>query len=870
MNRSFVVLAIVTFLLVGCSSSDDVLTGQATHGTYGAFSAPESGFRVSNGWATHSDDAVYKTAWYSVNGSAWQQLSLSGSAYGTSSSWLAGAAYAPLPAALFGPGEHYLIVYTCSYDQGWQCHGGWQLFIIDKAPVVPDQCGVCDIGFSCVEGVCEFSGPGELYYVATDGDDSNPGTISRPWATLQQAITMALPGDTVYLRGGVYYADGSITGDPSMGRGASGTAEAPIRFLNYPGERPIFDWSGFLPTDSRWNSAISWSNVQYLHLRGFTVRNVRQPTPDFSLEGEQYGTAAGIGCTMCANIIYENLVVHDVDGRAFQHWTGAWSDLDALYAIELGFQTEYKAPLYASETTTWINCDAYNLYDRYSKSPGNHADGWKVETYYGNHFTWEGCRAWNYSDDGFDPHGTGTRIFDRCWAMSTLHFEDLSPDWDVEGNGFKTTAAHNRVIPDYAVGETHLVFTKNSIAADCGWIGFSNNHGWIDYDYISPNGGMLYNNLAYHNIIGFSDQDASTYRNNIAYGSQGNASCGGPYDVAMFNKSYTESDNTWMLVPDSCKTWESDPAFHVTDDDFVNLDTMQLTAPRRSDGTLPDITFGHLAPGSDLIDAGMIIPGYHCATPGLHPGDDCVAWTGAAPDLGPFEYGLEQETVCRGPTARPCVSEDGIGQQKRTCIGPGEWSEFSVCEFVGCDDGYILEGGSCVIGPGWSRELLFNGGFEDGLDGWTASSSDWGTAPYTIYGTPRTPHSGYYIAYIAIRSGAEGFLYQDIDLMEYVTRIDEGRLAVNVSGWAISPMIYAAENTIKFQFLDGAKAVISTPLDTGYVRNPAWWEAKLSEEPVPAGTRYLRVWANSKDTYNMGLASGDLDSFSVKINVLDG
>ena len=63
----------------------------------------------------------------------------------------------------------------------------------------------------------------------------------------------------------------------------------------------------------------------------------------------------------------------------------------------------------------------------------------------------------------------------------------------------------------------------------------------------------------------------------------------------------------------------------------------QLMSPRKADGSLPDITFGHLRQGSDLVDAGMIMPGYHCSTAGEHPSEDCVRWYGAAPDLGAFE-----------------------------------------------------------------------------------------------------------------------------------------------------------------------------------------------------------------------------------------
>ena len=42
------------------------------------------------------------------------------------------------------------------------------------------------------------------FYVAPGGNDSNPGTIDRPLASLQRAIDVAEPGDLVYVRGGVY------------------------------------------------------------------------------------------------------------------------------------------------------------------------------------------------------------------------------------------------------------------------------------------------------------------------------------------------------------------------------------------------------------------------------------------------------------------------------------------------------------------------------------------------------------------------------------------------------------------------------------------------------------------------------------------
>ena len=41
-------------------------------------------------------------------------------------------------------------------------------------------------------------------YVATNGKDSNPGTIENPLRTIQHAADIAKPGDTVHVRAGSY------------------------------------------------------------------------------------------------------------------------------------------------------------------------------------------------------------------------------------------------------------------------------------------------------------------------------------------------------------------------------------------------------------------------------------------------------------------------------------------------------------------------------------------------------------------------------------------------------------------------------------------------------------------------------------------
>jgi hypothetical protein len=64
--------------------------------------------------------------------------------------------------------------------------------------------------------------------------------------------------------------------------------------------------------------------------------------------------------------------------------------------------------------------------------------------------------------------------------------------------------------------------------------------------------------------------------------------------------------------------------FIVSDSDFVSIDTTGMRGPRNADGSLPTVTFMHLASGSDLIDHGTNVG---------------LPYNGAAPDLGCFESG---------------------------------------------------------------------------------------------------------------------------------------------------------------------------------------------------------------------------------------
>jgi len=75
-------------------------------------------------------------------------------------------------------------------------------------------------------------GPG--YFVdPVRGKDDAAGSEKAPWRSVNHALKQLKAGDTLYLRGGVYYE--SVLLD------IAGTAEKPITIRSFPGELAILD-----------------------------------------------------------------------------------------------------------------------------------------------------------------------------------------------------------------------------------------------------------------------------------------------------------------------------------------------------------------------------------------------------------------------------------------------------------------------------------------------------------------------------------------------------------------------------------------------------------------------------------------------------
>src|ERR1700720_1871461 len=93
--------------------------------------------------------------------------------------------------------------------------------------------------FACLSGA--FAQPNSSFYVSTTGNDSNPGTQTAPWRTVQHAADTVHAGSTVNVLGGVYEELVRIN---KSGKAADGF----ITLRSYPGETAVLDAAHFTPS----------------------------------------------------------------------------------------------------------------------------------------------------------------------------------------------------------------------------------------------------------------------------------------------------------------------------------------------------------------------------------------------------------------------------------------------------------------------------------------------------------------------------------------------------------------------------------------------------------------------------------------------
>lgn len=178
---------------------------------------------------------------------------------------------------------------------------------------------------SAVITITSNTSSGATFYVSPSGSDSNPGTITAPWLTIQHAANSVQAGDTVYVRAGSY--------NESVTIGVSGSATAgPIVFENYPGENPIVDGTGLTPSDSNTQGLFNIADQSYITISGFEIRNYTTSNANATPAGI-WISGSGTTIQILNNQVHNITTTSEKNGNAFGisvYGTEAPASLDSV------------------------------------------------------------------------------------------------------------------------------------------------------------------------------------------------------------------------------------------------------------------------------------------------------------------------------------------------------------------------------------------------------------------------------------------------------------------------------------------------------------------------------------------------------------
>jgi hypothetical protein len=327
------------------------------------------------------------------------------------------------------------------------------------------------------------------FYVAPTGSDTNAGTLAQPFASVERAESAAAPGDTVYLRGGVYRFSGTQK-TVGVAFSKSGSQDKPIHYVAYTGEVPIFDLFELKP-----QARVTGLDVRcnWIHLRGLEVRGVRQLI---------VGDSWSVRIRGDHNVL-EQLHVHDGEAPGIFITSGAHNLV--------------------------LNCDSHHNYDPLEQ--GGNADGFGCHSTGGDNVL-RGCRAWENSDDGYDfINAAGPCIAEGSWAFRNGFIPDTTT---VVGNGAGFKSGGFGVPPNVpATGAPRHVVRGN--------LAFGNLIGI--YANYHPGGIDFLNNTAFDNPANF---DMRTAGGTSSHKLRNNVAAGTGKTIVSLNGG-TDTSNSWTL-----------------------------------------------------------------------------------------------------------------------------------------------------------------------------------------------------------------------------------------------------------------------------------------------------------------------------------
>ncbi|HEY6143297.1 MAG TPA: right-handed parallel beta-helix repeat-containing protein [Flavobacterium sp.] len=350
--------------------------------------------------------------------------------------------------------------------------------------------------------LCVFS----QIYVSPAGKTTNNGTIASP-TTLLNAINTVKPGQTIYVRGGIY----SIVSTIFITRENSGTAGNLKRIENYEDETPILDFSAQAETNL--NKGIVLDGF-YWYFKGITIRKA----------GDNGMMLSGNNNTI-DNCIFEK---NRDSGLQISRYFAAYTSISQWPSNNL-----------------ILNCESFDNKDAGSEN----ADGFAAKLTCGQGNIFRGCLSHNNSDDGWDLYTKtktgpiGAILFENCVAYNNGTLTNGTTTVNGDKNGFK--------LGGEGIPVNHIL--RRCVAFGNGQHGFTDNN---NLGAIEMTNNTSYNNKS--NGFGFREGGKHQFRNNISYKS---------FKDKNFGKD-VENSNVWWIKGSMNGR---NPALVISDDDFVSL-----------------------------------------------------------------------------------------------------------------------------------------------------------------------------------------------------------------------------------------------------------------------------------------------------------
>ncbi|NLO70538.1 MAG: T9SS type A sorting domain-containing protein [Porphyromonadaceae bacterium] len=360
---------------------------------------------------------------------------------------------------------------------------------------------------------------GASYYVATNGSDSNNGSLNAPFKTLQKAVSLVNPGDYIYLRGGTHIMTvSSIVID----RSKNGTSSSMIRVHAYGSEKPILRYNN---VENASNRGIV-QDASYWHWKGITIERA----------GDNGMLVSG------NNNIIENCIFRN--------------NYDSGLQISR-YSTSYKTISEWPSNNLIVGCESYDNRD----SGNENADGFAAKLTCGTGNIFRDCIAHHNIDDGWDLYTKsdtgpiGVVVFENCIAHNNGKLTDGSTSGNGDKNGFKLGSSSHKV--------NHIL--RRCIAFGNGKHGFTDNGniGSIEFTNLTA-----YNNGDYN--IHTRDNATHVFKNCISFNGNrtdrivGNASAPNALTGSAYNWPYSASSSDFV-------TMTQGPNSAPTSNGFLNL-----------------------------------------------------------------------------------------------------------------------------------------------------------------------------------------------------------------------------------------------------------------------------------------------------------